>query len=681
MAYQYAHVQKLREKDPDDLSESEIRALYFADLEEKDPESLTDTEMAQLLKWQNGEFSMGEPEEITVLKEEDPSVSNTAARALYKTLGTGDRRGYLKLMEEFPDLDFAQTGGDVVYRKKGTNEWRYLDSPSRTTLMDLVDIIPDVASGAAEIGGAFIGSAGGLPGMVAGAGAGAGLIESLRQGIGKLAGYTDFQPGLIAENALWGAGGSALMGSGATNKMIGKKALKSGATGEALDKKIIEIAKNQRGIPSRVVSKIGGKYGPKIQSFLLEMDEDILRDVYRRAGQLDRDSKITPILRELSDKVTGKVKEYKFQKGQELSASVENLTGGIPADYITEPLDNLINQYEKEVAKARSYVGDAADKSFNKKRLDELRALKKGLNIYDEIIMSPDGAQQFVPYKKAVNIKREINDIMTNPSDQVKESYKNVSERELTRVGNKIIKRIDDMIDLTPAKDQYRAANKAWREAASQEKLIFDKFDPKDMQKTEQTLSSLLSKHNKEYLYETLGDIDKQFGTNILNEARYKAGRKAFIDPPWMPPSRKGVTSTAITTPLAAGGGLLGYQVASKDNEQNMWDYILPPLFATGGVALRSPRVHKMGFQALNRPVTPFRPGAAGIKETVKAIPGAVFNKSTPSRAFSMLRDRNQDKPTEFPVPTEYQRSPGPLTPEELQYLNSKLRNGYGNTP
>lgn len=84
----------------------------------------------------------------------------------------------------------------------------------------------------------------------------------------------------------------------------------------------------------------------------------------------------------------------------------------------------------------------------------------------------------------------------------------------------------------------------------------------KDPNTTYSTLSNL-GRKNKQMLYEQLGKIDKEMGTNVLDDARLMEAYSTFSKPSLDPLSSGGVTSTSRSVPLSESAGDLGYYLGA----------------------------------------------------------------------------------------------------------------------
>jgi hypothetical protein len=127
--------------------------------------------------------------ERKVLDEAHPAVS-WKDRAIVKNFAQGNGLNYLQ--QKYPNLQVEQDAdGNVLLKGKKEKEWRKLD-PSSLELADVSDIAFDIGAGIVEgtaaAGGALLGN---VPGAMAGAGASAAALETLRQGIGKQLGVNE----------------------------------------------------------------------------------------------------------------------------------------------------------------------------------------------------------------------------------------------------------------------------------------------------------------------------------------------------------------------------------------------------------------------------------------------------------------------------------------------------------
>lgn len=152
----------------------------------------------ELARRQQSQTPTGEPK----INEQRADQISFADRAIVKNFSQSPEKSAHYLREQHPNLDIQAHNGRLLVKEKGATEYNVVD-PEGFDLEDITDIAYDVGSGITEaFAFPFTGPAGS-----AAVGAGS---ETLRQGIGNLAGI-DNDAGEMAKDAAMVGGMSALI--------------------------------------------------------------------------------------------------------------------------------------------------------------------------------------------------------------------------------------------------------------------------------------------------------------------------------------------------------------------------------------------------------------------------------------------------------------------------------------
>lgn len=528
------------------------------------------------------------PAEPQVVQETHPDFT-LADRYVVKNFSTDKQEAANYLQNKHPNLEVSLTDkGQIRARAKGTNEpYKVLDPDG--FMANAAHFIPDnaynIAAGigttaasavAGLAGGAASGGVGAIPSaMAAGMAAGGGL-EAARQALGRALGVNQsFDPLAIGLGAAGGAAGPLAFGTGATAGAVATKAAEAGIPEAAL-------AATQRGLISRgataaapalqaIASKASGVPSSTIQG---------LRENLPEIRAMEKDPMaLTGLVTGLAERIKNTLRGI---KDQTWAPYEQHLAAAAPVD-----LAETQAVFLRRIATAEKIAKQdptEANLGLVQELKDKFKGLfestktvqKEGTKAVDTGIL--DAAGKPVMRQVATTGEESAAHVATEiPAEAAEAKLKVLAElgqsnRPPAAVGNNLPvgTASADKVMMQTAKEAKHvlqdaleanlspegiASKKAYGQAANAERAAGEMLaDPKIGAKSLRNLGTANNRTDQELL----GQIDRQYGTDVLPTARKAAAFQTFASPSIMPLNSGGGSSLARSAALLAGGGAAG---------------------------------------------------------------------------------------------------------------------------
>lgn len=510
----------------------------------------------------------------SVVEEMHPDMKVTD-RLLLKNLGTDKTEDQVKyLREKYPDMEittmpFLKGGADarlemdgdsprVYMRKNGATDYHVLDPKGfKDWGYDIMDAGTDIASGAvsglASTGAALAagipsGGAASIPAAMAAGGGVSAAMEYLKQKLGQQTGVRDeVDPNAIAMSGISGVAAPALFGTG-VGKVAAEKALGSKATKEVLEK---FLSRNTGAVGQGW--NLAKKALPSIGSFTSGVSKkaveivgkrpEILKDISSLAGDQEEAGFIyankiaQDFIKQKNDalKVVGpEFNEFIRQSGKPVNiAPIKDKLKSLITDIESKP--RITNSEERHLANLKELFAEALTD----------QSLVNGKRVATEI---PD----VVNGDLALNLKQALSDhgevfqnMFDNQGKEMPERFAGIA-KNLYHETNKAI---DNVIKEAPSlRDRYAKILKAEEFI---DRNISDRTG-KVGQKAFNNLSGIFSSGKSAIKHEAK-EIDKNLGTNLVENAENLAAHRAVSGAGWTGMSSHGGTSSTKTLLKLAG--------------------------------------------------------------------------------------------------------------------------------
>lgn len=479
---------------------------------------------------------------LKVVEEMHPDIS-TIDRMVVKNLSQSPEVGVNYIKKKLPGHDVRLYQGRMVVKGPQDKEYRVMDPDtglfSTDILRDAGDVLFDVGSGVAEgaattagtAAGAVAGPAGAIAGGAAAAGASGAGLEAARQGLGKLAGLEqDIDPtdvaisgGVSAALPLVGAAAKGTYNAAKKSVLpwIGEKV--SGASRDAiktLGKHFPTLENMEKDGAMGLVEDAHGRLVKGIGSIKSGIGQK-LQDAIEGAGEKVDISGVKDVMRKLL------VEAKTYADDMDTPAMKEEIAN------IAKEFDRLFTTEVKEMAEDET--GELVEQTIKKEIGDEVSArtafkLQEKLGDLAELAKMGEGPKARFG-NAATRAEKQL-------AETAREGY-NTLNQEFERVTGGLSKDLKD----------------SYRDFSMIQKYLNPHF--KDTSKTFTTLTGL-NKKAKEPLFDTLKNLQKKTGINVLDDARILEAHGIFNKPSLLAISSGGTTSTSRSIPLAVGGASIG---------------------------------------------------------------------------------------------------------------------------
>lgn len=545
---------------------------------------------AEFVKKFNGQDYEAQPKKT--LKQTMPEGISFADRFKIANFSNDPKTAANWLREKYPDFDVGFVGDQIAMKPKGvpaefqaiipevkvSDIWENPEKVLQRATDFTADVALGVGSGLAAGGAAGLTALSGPGALAAGAAAGGATSaagEGLRQKIGQALGINEEIKGApIATAGALGAGGTLLTGAGAAKGAIGK------GYDYAAKKIFPKVGEVISGVPAKTISTAAARM-PEIKAL-------------EKQGVLDFAEKA-------HEGISGNLNAAKQQIGQNIQQSIEGAGGSVDIAAAAKPFQDLLDKLNKQFAKFKS-------PEIAQKIKDVEQELKYYFGMGEHVVddygnpvtrftTQVDPSQAFA-LKKSMAQLGEL-DKVRDTGIKSGMSAMSPAQQELAAAARQsksaLDKGIGEAVDLaentTGGMSQLRTQ---YRDLMNMEDYLEPHF--KTPEKTFNTMRNMQGK-NKEILLETMGNVDKKYGTNAVQDAELLDAYNTFNNPSFNPLSTKGSTSTGRAVPLAGLGAAVGGTITNKLGMGYM-----PGLVIGGGAGstLGSPAALR-GYMAVGR--------------------------------------------------------------------------------
>lgn len=451
--------------------------------------------------------------------EEMPDVLSAGDRAIAKNFAVSPEAQAAYIKQQYPNQQVTLKDNNVYMRSKSTEPWKAMDPDtgpfSKDFLYDVGDIgydtVGGVAQSAATAAGALkgglvtapMGGWGAIPGAMAASSASGAGIETLRQGIGKIAGIPqDFDTGQIKTVGKIGAVTPLFLGAGNITKAPFAKSMLANASDDT-----INMLKNQqRGIPGRLIDWAGTK--------LSSVPTDAI-NAYSKHGQesidnITKNGGLINYLDGVTDKANSAIKSERSKIGSEMNNAYGSIQS-IDMASAKKPFLDAIQKME-------------ADKAFDPTAWtpeleSRLTSLKNGFDNVMPKANSVDGAR-YVDYQQSLKRLNNNFEAKMDPNNfdflnAVNGSYANMNQG-LDQASRGISSKL---------KGQYK-------DIKGLEEMAGNSFN--DGQKLYNTLSGLDKGNRLQFREQVLPKVG-DLGVDLQNPWEQTLSYKYFADPKLLP--------------------------------------------------------------------------------------------------------------------------------------------------
>jgi len=509
-----------------------------------------------------------------ILQEEHPDVG-LLERAKLKTFGNSPE-SMAKALAMNPNMEAMvdDKTGQVIVRTKGAADWNVLDPETGvdvTSLQGLKELGKDALEGTYDVGtglvegaaslgagvgaGAVTGGLGAIPAaMATGAGVSAGN-EALRQKIGQYLGIPqDVNMDDVKMSGAFGAASPLLLGTGGGLKNVSKNALKnelfqSGLIGTGGKKAIAGGAELFTGIKGDLFKR--ATKDPVLMKSIADQGEDVVAN--DAIGNLF--SKVEDRYKELGQRINEKLrKSGEMVDISESKKAISNMMGKVS----NEAKDGFSPEDKAKLGALTDLYSNTFQRTVD---------VPVGLGISSKSTMTSE-VPDLVPASEAFKIKEEL----TNAADFLSDKFrgnKSQSDKTIASVAKNAYGKTSEAIS-NSLKDAP-AINKEYQDTLKDIDFIKNKFkNPKAMLGDDLAFDEKGAKQlykigggGDRALERKVSAIDKQYGTNLVEESKNISASNLSQDAGWFNKSVRGVTSTSRTNVGQSMGAAAGIGLGS----------------------------------------------------------------------------------------------------------------------
>lgn len=557
------------------MTEQEEYQAYLREQQEQ-------AEYQQYLASQQG--AQAAPAGPNIIQEQAPEVG-LLERAKLKTFANSPEAMAKAIMQK-PNVE-AQVApnGQVIVRSKGAQDWRVLDPDTGidvTSLSGIGELGKDALEGVYDVGTGLVEGAGSLAaGVAAGAATGGvaaipaamgtgavlgGANEALRQKIGAALGIPqEVNTDDVLMSGAFGAASPLLLGTGGTLKNVGKNTLKnelfqSGALGTLGKKGLAGGAEVFTGIKGDLFKR--ATKDPVLMKQISEQGEDVVAN-------------------DAIGNLFGKVEERYTDLGQRINEKLRKSGEQVDITGAKNSIQGMITKIEKEA--------NGKFSSEDRAKLDALtglynRTFKRTQEVAEQVptptgILDATGAPVMgmsqvkkqaeaelpnsVPASEAFKIKEELTNAAEFMSDKFR-GNKSQSDKTVSTIAKKAYG--ETSTSIANSLKEAPALNKEYRETLSDIDFIRNKFkNPKALMGDDLAFDEKGAKQlykigggGDRALERKVSALDKQYGTNLVDESKNISAANLLEDAGWFNKSVRGVTSTSRTNVGQSIGGAAG---------------------------------------------------------------------------------------------------------------------------
>lgn len=555
---------------------------------------------------------------VPVVQEQHPNFSLFGDRILYENLANEPMALAKALAAKHPELEIALDAktNQVIARKKNADgkpaedvfhvlnpesgySWARPLETVANAVSHPIETAKDLAGGAYNIGagiassiagagagltaGALTGGAAAIPAGMAASGIVSAGGEGIRQILANAAGVPqEFDPARMGVAGGASALGTLFFGTGATTGNVIKEALKRGFAPAQIE----EMIASQRGLASKAYDWVKGTALPKTGALVSGEASESIKNYATKAAdvrKLEKEGVINAVS-DIHEKIRGAVGGWGKNVGERLSNAIENAGQQVEVAEAKAPLQKVIDNLEKLYAEtptpALKEKLDSVKSTFDDyfslvpQKVEETAAEQ---GVTDPIMGTVKMAgkptdKQYIPNQVSAPAAFRMKEDLSQLADLHKMQTGSITSRltgnmtktdkEVAEAARESVKILQDAIgkateNVTPK------LNAEYKDYIDTRKSLAPYFNTPD--KTYQTLRNLKGK-NKQILQEKLKKIDKELGTNVLEDAKLFDAYSTFGNAPIDAVSSGGTTSTSRTVPLSlllgGIGSSVGYHVA-----------------------------------------------------------------------------------------------------------------------
>ncbi len=578
------------------------------------------------------------PSIMTPIKEEMHPAFGTLERAVVKNFSNNPEASTRYLQEKFPYLEIKHQNGRILAKAEGEKEYRVLDpetgiSPGSLEGLkelgrDVADVGFDIPAGilqgaAATAGGtagglatAPSGGVGALPGAMAASGAAGAGLETLRQGLGKLAGIPqDLNTRDIGMAAGVGAVAPGVTGAGITRAALSK------AAPELTAAAIQSILSSSRGVAGRGADFLGKTMLPAVGEMASGVPRETSKSLSKYLPEIREMEKAGPTeaVEDVHGNIVRGLATLKQKFGKELERAINDSGKKVNVANIQEPL-------KRAIAQAKADAGELDNKAMNSRVADLEQIYKDLFTTSDKparvvgLAQGEVGGVKEIPGEISAKAAFNLQEQLADQADLWKTGQglqgrfgagATRSEKKTSEVMRAAYDKVND--ELSAATDGLSPGLKAkYRELSLIQKDLQPFF--KSPERTYETLSTLAKKDRK-LLFDKLSTLEKDHGIPLLEDARKLEAFRTFSNPTLMGQSGLGTTSTSRTVPLSILGGTIGSLLGYKGGGGYAGAALGGMAGAKAGAYLGSPDM-------LRRAITLERAAGRSMEAAKPALPG-----------------------------------------------------------
>lgn len=553
-----------------------------------------------------------------ILQKQPEDVSDLD-RFKIANLGNDPKASMEYLRQKYPDYEVGMVGDQIGLKKKG-DQGPFQALMPKVGLTDIwqapgkiahraTDFTSDLASGlASTLAGAGAataalptGPAGVVAAGAAGGAAGGAGFEGLRQGLGKYFGVNqEVKSEPVVNAGVAGGVGNLAFGAGPATGAIG-------AGYNLFAKKVApKLGEIVSGVPAKTIATASERM-PEIRN--LEQNG------------------VTDFSTQAHENISKGLQTAKQEIGQKIQQGIENAGGTIDLATAKEPFEELYSrlkaQYNDlktpELRQKLKDVKETINNYFSKEPVHTMDEFGNPVIVPGEVFtMNPE---QAFDLKKSMADLGELDKVKATG---IKSSLAGMSpaQKDIAVAARQSKKALDDGIGaavdaadgttggMSNLRGQYRELNNL-------QNYLEPQFSTPE--KTFNTMRNVGSK-NKQVLMETMSNVDKKYGTDMLDNAKLLDAYNYFGNPSFNPLSTKGSTSTGRAIPLAGAGLGAGYYLGNKMHAG--------PLMGAAGLAAGATLGSPAALRQYMNVGTAIRGAGNVLGPATPAIPQTVYNAS-----------------------------------------------------
>jgi hypothetical protein len=603
------------------MTEQELRAQYEQEMALRE----------QYEREVGGSAPVDDKDAENYLQEMHPDVT-VADRALAKNFSKDEATTMQFLQTRYPNMDIEKRNGRIFMKNRGEKQFRafdpegwgqYLTSPLEA-VRDVGDVVYDVGAGVAEGAAAAAaavaatpatGGLGAIPAAMAAGGATGTAAEYLRQKAGMILGLP--QEEVSGDDLLMaGASGAAaplLFGTGGV--------VKAGAKGVGQE----ALQASQRGVLKRGYDTATETVFPKAAEMLSGVPASATRSLAKNLNVVDElnQSGVLSHAEGAQDMVVSALNKETQTVGKALQDSIEKAGEKVDISKVKQAFKSHMDEVRKN--SPRNQETDDLLASLQA-QFDNMFTFEK-----PKVKLNADGTTtqlgstrvempNNITAMEAFNLQDQLKDsadffrVKGGPGQSYAATASRADKKGMG-VARGAYGEINAELDRVTSGVSSEMKNK-YKDLLNLKTKLQPMF--KDPETTFKTLSNLGAKSRKP-TYEVLENMDKSYGTKVIDRAKELEAYKYFGEPAQDAISSQGVTSTSRSIGAGALGGLAGYYAGQ---ETGLPTYVSMPLGTVLGAKMASPAVLKglvRGGKAVDDKLQRFTPNAKRMNQGVNS--------------------------------------------------------------